>query len=92
VPWCKNSAFTSVSEEPGRLLWPTNNLSERGVRSLKTRPKISGRLAGDNVTQDRLDIRGYIDTARKHGLGAHGTLLQLMTGDIWLPPPQPVSP
>ena len=45
-------------------VWPTNNVSERGVRPLKTQQKISGRLASDNVTQDRLDIRGYIDTAR----------------------------
>ena len=43
-------------------VWPTNNLSERGVRPLKTQQKISGRLTSDDVTQDRLDIRGYIDT------------------------------
>ncbi len=46
---------------------PSNNLSERGVRPLKTQQKISGRLTSDDVTQDRLDIRSYIDTARKHG-------------------------
>jgi len=51
-------------------VWPTNNISERGVRPLKTQQKISGRLTSDDVTQDRLDIRSYIDTARKHGLGA----------------------
>ena len=38
-------------------VWPTNNISERGVRPLKTQQKISGRLASDDVTQDRLDIR-----------------------------------
>jgi hypothetical protein len=73
-------------------VWPTNNLSERGVRPLKTQQKISGRLASDDVTQDRLDIRGYIDTARKHGLGAHEVLIRLMTGNPWLPPAQPISP
>jgi hypothetical protein len=26
-------------------IWPTNNISERGVRPLKTQQKISGRLA-----------------------------------------------
>ena len=41
-------------------IWPTNNISERGVRPLKTQQKISGRLASDDVTQDRLDIRSYI--------------------------------
>ena len=54
-------------------------LSERGVRPLKTQQKISGRLTSDDVTQDRLDIRSYIDTARKHGLGAYDVLHQLMT-------------
>ncbi len=41
---------------------------------------------------DRLDIRGYIDTARKHGLGAYEVLHQLMAGNPWLPPAQPISP
>ena len=73
-------------------VWPTNNISERGVRPLKTQQKISGRLTSDDVTQDRLDIRGYIDTARKHGLGGYEVLHQLMTGKPWLPPAQPISP
>ena len=73
-------------------VWPTNNISERGVRPLKTQQKISGRLTSDNVTQDRLDIRSYIDTARKHGLGAYHVLPQLMLGNPWLPPAQPISP
>ena len=51
--------------------WPTNNLSERGVRPLKTQQKISGRPTSDDVTQDGLDLRGYVDTARKHGLSAY---------------------
>ncbi len=54
--------------------------------------KISGRLTSDDVTQDRLDIRGHTDTARKHGLGAYEVLHQLMLGDPWLPPAQPISP
>jgi len=69
-----------------------NNISERGVRPLKTQQKISGRLASDDVTQDRLDIRGYLDTARKHGLGAYEILCRLMTGNPRLPPVQPISP
>ncbi len=73
-------------------VWPTNNLSERGVRPLKTQQKISGRLTSDDVTQDRLGIRSYIDTARKHGLGALQVLEQLMLGNPWMPPAQPISP
>jgi hypothetical protein len=48
-------------------IWPTNNISERDLRPTKTQQKISGRLTSEDVTQDRLDIRSYIDTARKHG-------------------------
>ena len=66
--------------------------AERGVHPLKTQQKISGRLTSDDVTQDRLDIRGYIDTARKHGLGALEVLEQLMLGNPWMPPAQPISP
>jgi transposase len=73
-------------------VWPTNNISERGVRPLKTQQKISGRLASDNVTQDRLDIRGYIDTARKHGKNAMDVLHDLMLGRPWRPPAPAFSP
>ena len=70
----------------------SNNLSERGVRPLKTQQKISGRLTSDEITQNRLDIRGYIDTARKHGLSAYEALHQLMPGNPWLPPAHAISP
>jgi transposase len=73
-------------------VWPTNNISERGVRPLKTQQKISGRLTSDDVTQDRLDIRGYIDTARKHGKNAMDVLYQLMLGTPWRPPAPAFSP
>jgi transposase len=73
-------------------VWPTNNISERGVRPLKTQQKISGRLASDDVTQDRLDIRSYIDTARKHGRNAIDILHDLMLGKPWRPPAQALSP
>ena len=73
-------------------IWPTSNISERGVRPLKTQQKISGRLTSDDVTQNRPDIRGYIDTARKHGPGALEVLEQFMLGHPWMPPAQPISP
>jgi hypothetical protein len=73
-------------------IWPTNNISERGVRPLKTQQKVSGRLASDDVTQDRLDIRSYIDTARKHGKNAMDVLHDLMLGRPWRPPAQAFPP
>jgi transposase len=73
-------------------VWPTNNISERGVRPLKTQQKISGRLTSDDITQDRLDIRSYIDTARKHGRNAMDVLHDLMLGRPWRPPAPAFSP
>jgi transposase len=74
-------------------IWPTNNISERGVRPLKTQQKISGRLTSEDATQDRLDIRSYIDTARKHGQDVLAVLRSVMTGAPWHPPaPASTSP
>ena len=63
----------------------TNNISERGVRPLKTQQKISSRLTSDEVTQDRLDIGSYIDTARKHGQNVIAVLRAAVTGVPWRP-------
>src|SRR5882757_9243291 len=86
----RRSDVLLFTEDTG--VWPTNNISERGVRPLKTQQKISGRLASDDVTQDRLDIRGYIDTARKHGRNAMDVLHDLMLGRPWRPPAHALSP
>ncbi len=67
-------------------VWPTNNISERGLRPLKTQQKISGRLTGEDVTQDRLDIRSYLDTARKHGINVMTALRSAASGTPWRPP------
>lgn len=72
-------------------IWPTSNISERGVRPPETPQKISGCLASDDVTQDRLDIRSYIDTARKHGKTAMDVLHGLMLGRPWRPAAQASS-
>jgi hypothetical protein len=92
LEFCRDRQADVLRFAAGTSVWPTNNLSERGVRPLKTQQKISGRLTSDDVTQDRLDIRGYIDTARKHGQNAYEILHQLMLGNPWLPPAQPISP
>jgi transposase len=66
-------------------IWPTNNISERDLRPTKTQQKISGRLTSDDTTQDRLNIRSYIDTARKHGINVMTALRQATTGNPWRP-------
>jgi transposase len=92
LEFCRDRQADVLRFTTSTSVWPTNNISERGVRPLKTQQKISGRLTSDDVTQDRLDIRGYIDTARKHGHNAYEILHQLMLGNPWLPPAQPISP
>ena len=66
-------------------IWPTNNISERDLRPTKTQQKISGRLTSEVATQNRLNIRSYIDTARKHGINVMTALRQAITGNPWLP-------
>jgi transposase len=92
LEFCRNRETDVLRFASDTTIWPTNNISERGVRPLKTQQKVSGRLTSDDVTQDRLDIRSYIDTARKHGLGALEVLEQLMLGHPWMPPAQATSP
>ena len=67
-------------------IWPTNNISERGLRPTKTQQKISGRLTSEDITQDRLDIRSYIDTIRKHGVDVLAGIQAALTGNPWRPP------
>ena len=92
LEFCRDRRDDVLRFTADTAIWPTNNISERGVRPLKTQQKISGRLASDDITQDRLDIRGYIDTARKHGKNAMDVLHDLMLGRPWRPPAQAFSP
>jgi hypothetical protein len=64
----------------------TNNLSERDLRPTKTQQRISGRLQSEDVTTDRLTIRGYISTAAKHGLNIMTALREAIGGAPWTPP------
>ena len=70
-----------------------NNISERDLRPTKTQQKISGRLASEDITQDRLNNRSYIDTARKCGINAMTALREAISGSPWQPPlPAAASP
>jgi transposase len=64
-----------VKQEPGKEMpefcrnreADVPRFASDGARSPppEAQQKISGRLTSNDVTQNRLDIRGYIDTARK---------------------------
>ena len=58
----------------------------RSLRPTKTQQKISGRLTSAEITQDRLDIRAYIDTLRKHGTDVLIGIRNALTGNPWRPP------
>jgi transposase len=92
LEFCRDNQDDVLRFTKDTAVWPTNNLSERGVRPLKTQQKISGRLTSDDTTQDRLDIRSYLDTARKHGKNATDVLYDLMLGRPWQPPAPAFSP
>jgi hypothetical protein len=93
LEFCRNREQDVLRFAGDTRIWPTNNISERGVRPVKTQQKISGRLTSEDATRDRLDIRSYIDTARKHGQDVLTVLRAAMTGNPWSPPgPATASP
>ena len=86
LEFCRDRQDDVLRFCPDTRIWPTNNICERAVRPVKTQQKISGRLTSEDTTQDRLDIRSYIDTARKHGYNVMDVLRSAMTGTPWSPP------
>jgi hypothetical protein len=64
---------------------PDNNGSERDIRMIKVRQKISGCLRTLTGAQQFCAIRSYISTAAKHGRHAFDTLVMLAEGRPWLP-------
>ena len=65
---------------------PTSNQAERDLRPAKTQQKISGRLRSEQATRHRYAIRGYIDTARKHGVSVLTAIRDALAGNPWMPP------
>ena len=65
---------------------PTSNQAERDLRPSKTQQKISGRLRSEAATRDRYAIRGYLDTARKHGQPVMAVIQDVLAGNPWMPP------
>jgi hypothetical protein len=65
---------------------PTSNQAERDLRPAKTQQKISGRLRSETAARNRYAIRGYLDTARKHGTDVITAIRDALTGNPWMPP------
>ncbi|MGH3208540.1 MAG: IS66 family transposase [Trebonia sp.] len=64
---------------------PTSNQAERDLRPSKTQQKVSGRLRSEARTRDRYAARGYLDTARKHGIPVMAAIRAALAGDPWMP-------
>jgi transposase len=64
---------------------PDNNGSERNIRMIKPRQKVSGCLRTLTGAQHFCAIRSYLPTAAKHGKHSFNTLVILAEGHPWLP-------
>ena len=62
-----------------------NNLSERDLRMMKRRQKISGTFRGIDALVNFCRIRGYVSTARKNGLNALDALRRVFLGNPFVP-------
>lgn len=62
-----------------------NNLSERDLRMMKLRQKISGTFRSIDALVDFCRIRGYVSTARKNGLNALDALRRVFLGNPFAP-------
>jgi transposase len=64
----------------------TNNQAERDLRPAKTQLKISCCHRSTTGATAWLRVRGYISTARKHGINVMTAIRDAITGDPWKPP------
>ena len=66
-----------------------NNLSERDLRMMKLRQKISGTFRSLDALVDFCRIRSYVSTARKNGVKALDALRRVFAGTPFRPPAPP---
>jgi hypothetical protein len=64
---------------------PDNNGSERDIRMIKLRQKVSGCLRTLTGARQFCAIRSYLSTAAKHGLSSFGALVMLTENRPWIP-------
>ena len=59
----------------------TNNLSERGLRGIKSKMKISGQFESEAAADNHAVIRTYIETCRRNGINEMHALQRLCDGN-----------
>ena len=62
-----------------------NNLSERDLRMMKLKEKISGTFRGAFSAKEWCQLRSYISTARKNGLRVLDAIALALQGDPFIP-------
>lgn len=62
-----------------------NNLSERDIRMIKTKMKVSGTFRTLTGAEQFVRIRGYISTARKNGQNILGAIKDALIGKPFIP-------
>lgn len=62
-----------------------NNGSERDIRMIKLRQKVSGCMRTLTGARQFCAIRSYLSTAAKHGMGFFHALVMLTDGRPWMP-------
>lgn len=59
----------------------TNNLAERGLRSIKSHMKISGQFESERSAGDYATVKTYVETCRKNGINEIVALSRLCSGN-----------
>lgn len=59
----------------------TNNLSERNLRGIKSKMKVSGQFQNIERAEDYANIRSYIETCRLYGKNEYDSLNRLVIGN-----------
>ena len=59
----------------------TNNLSERALRGVKTKMKVSGQFASTDTADNYALIRTYVETCRRNGINEIEALTRLCNGN-----------
>jgi transposase len=62
-----------------------NNAAEREIRMAKLRQKVSGSMRTLTGAKHFAILRSYLSTTAKHGIDGLGALIQLTTGNPWMP-------
>ena len=59
----------------------TNNLSERALRGIKTKMKVSGQFASSTTANNYAIVKSYIETCRRNGINEVTALKRLCEGN-----------